>query len=107
MVLPYCKNGSLLRLLMNSVEDDKPLTMQTQKKFCSQIVQCVAHMHQELGTAHLDLKADNFVITDSFDLALIDFGMAEDCSEWLEDGDKMTKIYRAPEVFEEEPFYDP
>ena len=106
MVIPYCKNGSLLRLLINSVEDKKPLSVLTQKKLCRQIVQCVAHMHQELGTAHLDLKADNFVITESFDLALIDFGMAEDCSELLEDTQKMTEIYRAPEVFEDDS-YDP
>lgn len=55
-------------------------------------------MHQELGIAHLDLKADNFVVTDSYDLALIDFGMVEDISELVKDSNKMTRIYRAPEV---------
>lgn len=63
-------------------------------------------MHKELFIAHLDLKPDNFLITDSGDVILIDFDMAEDCSELLKDTLKMTRIYRPPEVLYNKE-YDP
>lgn len=53
--------------------------------------------------AHLDLKGDNFVFTKDLTLALIDFGMSEALDSMVT-GKKMTRMYRAPEAFEEAPF---
>jgi len=48
---------------------------------------------------HLDLKPDNIVFTKEGKLSLIDFGMAEQINEGgFSDNNKMTPIYRAPEV---------
>jgi len=46
----------------------------------------------------LDLKGDNFVLTEEFCLSLIDFGMTERLDKVLNDRRKMTRMYRAPEI---------
>ena len=54
-------------------------------------------MHNTNNLAHLDLKAENIVITDSLDIALIDFCFSKDSEKPISIliG---TRFYMAPEI---------
>ena len=64
---------------------------------CKQMILAVHSLHTLSNMAHCDLKPDNFVITDAFKLALIDFGH----SQLLGDTLKFvtgTNDYQPPEI---------
>lgn len=58
---------------MNANLKKEHLSSDLKRVLCSEIVRSVHYLHTEVNRAHLDLKPDNFVITDSYKLALIDF----------------------------------
>lgn len=75
------------------------------------LIQAVAFLHRH-NVAHLDIKPDNLVYTDSFCLELIDFELAirVDGVDYLTDEVVGTPEFMAPEMHEEdgEPsFYSP
>ena len=51
-----------------------------------------------LGFAHLDIKGDNVLVGDSFELLFIDFGVSEQLGKVLK-GKRGTVPFMAPEMF--------
>jgi serine/threonine protein kinase len=49
----------------------------TQVYLCTELAKCLTKLHDWCEVAHLDLKLENFIVTTSLRLALIDFGSAE------------------------------
>jgi len=53
----------------------------TQVYLCTELAKCLTKLHDWCEVAHLDLKLENFIVTTSLRLALIDFGSAERLSK--------------------------
>ena len=74
MVLPFMQKGSLLNLLMTAnSKSSLGLSGELKQYLCAQAVRAVAQMHETDMFAHGDIKPDNFLITDDYSLALIEF----------------------------------
>lgn len=74
IVMPFCENGTLLDLLLKVVNSNATLSVGLQKYLSKQMAETLAHLHNDVGLAHLDIKIDNIVIRNDLKLALIDFG---------------------------------
>lgn len=70
---PYCGHGDMLCYIVKN----KPLHQwDLKKKWISQMVEAVHHLHEVVGMAHLDLSLENFMLTDQLDIKLGDFAQA-------------------------------
>lgn len=67
-VLPYFSNGDLLDFLKKTRLDER-----TARYYFEQILDSVEYMHSH-GLAHRDIKAENFLLNDDFEMVLTDFG---------------------------------
>ena len=89
MVIPYAKEGTLLaHLSKRSLTAKYPL--ETQKYLCSQVVACVAELHTTFDIAHMNIKLEHFVMMNK-KLKLIDFSMAVELGQPIEDSEKMAR----------------
>ena len=70
--MPYYSKGDLFQYV-NS-DNDIPY------KWYQQMLEAVNYLHDDVGIIHKDIKAENWLIADSYDLRLCDFGLAEDAS---------------------------
>ena len=75
------------------------------------MINAIDFFHQ-MGLCHRDLKLENILVDDQFNLRLIDFGMSKTLA-YLLDGSKEipnpregTELYMAPEIDSEEPVQD-
>lgn len=68
---------------------------------CSQVARAIGHLHQTDLIAHGDIKPDNFMFTDEYTLALIDFGHSCAIDHWQREHNG-TPIYNPPEAIEGE-----
>lgn len=92
-ILPYYRNGSLLGKRFSFEE--------LKTKLIPEINEALAALH-DAGILHKDLKPSNIMLTDSGNIAVIDFGISS-----LQTGDNtvvvtstgMTPEYSAPETF--------
>lgn len=67
-----------------------------------QIFWSYKHLH-DLGWAHMDLKPENIMLDEHFNLKIIDLGFATCIGDKTRDF-KGTEAYMALEVFQNEPF---
>lgn len=91
-ILPYYSKGSL---------SGKKFTFEELKnRIIPQINTALAALH-DVGIIHKDLKPPNIMLTDSGDIALIDFGISsvQGGSTVVVTGTGMTPEYSAPETF--------
>ena len=77
IVIPYCKNGSLIDFMIKVINLRRRLSKKTKIYLCSQAVKAVHALHTENKFSHGDIKPDNMVITDDLTIALIDFAHGE------------------------------
>ena len=70
LVLEHCAIGDLFKL----VKKNGPLTQDLSRYFFGQMVESLRYLHGQ-DLIHGDLKPENFVISDSFELKLIDFNL--------------------------------
>lgn len=97
ILLPYCKNGTLLDFLIEARRRNIELPLPFKLYLLKQMILAVHSLHTLSGLAHCDNKPDNMVITDSFKIALIDFCHSEPL------GSRLTHVtgtfaYQPPEL---------
>jgi serine/threonine protein kinase len=100
LVLEKCKNGSLSTI----VRQTGPIEEDVTKFLFVQLCSALQHVHNK-GFAHMDVKLENILLDDCFNLKLADLGTAVDVSEDLGFTSKRrgTPYYMAPEVQNKKP----
>ena len=98
-LIEYCENGSFITYMKNQkVLNESIVTFYTE-----QLISAVEYIHYK-GYAHLDIKLDNILLDDYFNMRLSDFGSAlkveDDPITELRRG---TPKYMAPEVLNLQP----
>jgi serine/threonine protein kinase len=93
-LLEYCENGSFISYLRNQ----DALTEDIVAFYTEQLLGCMEYVHYK-GYAHLDIKLDNILLDDSFNIRLSDFGSAVKIDDQPFTGFRRgTPKYMAPEV---------
>ena len=93
-MIEYCENGSFITYLRNQDE----LSEDVATYYVEQLLNCLEYVHYK-NYAHLDVKLDNILLDDNFNIRISDFGSAVK----LEDDPftmfrRGTPKYMAPEV---------
>lgn len=91
LVLQYAKHGSLAGLIQRT-----HVTEITAKYVFAHLAYTLDQIHAH-GVAHLDVKAENILVGDKFELLYIDFGISEPLKASLK-GTRGTGPYMAPEM---------
>mmetsp|Transcript_12983 Transcript_12983/g.14932 ORF Transcript_12983/g.14932 Transcript_12983/m.14932 type:complete len:227 (-) Transcript_12983:167-847(-) len=98
-LIEYCENGCFV----NYLRKQNALSESIVAFYADQILSALQYIHQE-GYAHLDIKLDNILLDDYFNIRLSDFGSALKVNETLmTEFRRGTPKYMAPEVFELKP----
>lgn len=90
--LEYASNGDLLEVIANHGKLPEILA----RSLFHQMIDALSYMHSQ-GIAHMDLKVDNLLISENFDLKITDFDLSQSTSSFRLDS-KGTPGCRAPEV---------
>ena len=102
LVMEYATNGTLL----NHLNSNGELRIEDLKKVFSQIISALYYMHKKLDIIHRDLKLENIMFDENFNVRLIDFGLS--CEKELIDDRFKTLCgsypYAAPEIFKQIPY---
>ncbi|KAM3136274.1 hypothetical protein pb186bvf_011573 [Paramecium bursaria] len=104
IMMDYAKQGNMLEYLQSH-----KINHQQARKFFMQLIKIVQNIHLK-GVAHRDLKLENILLDERFDLLLCDFGFA---SVFIDDKGKRIKINNfvgtpqtaAPELYLRQPYY--
>ena len=95
VVMEYVEGETLKEL----VQRDGPLPPESVALILQQIANALSHIH-ERNMVHLDIKPQNIMVTDSGEVKIIDFGLAQPPGAHIEAGGGMafgTVAYLAPE----------
>ncbi|XP_053691737.1 testis-specific serine/threonine-protein kinase 3-like [Sabethes cyaneus] len=109
IVMQCAENGSLLQL----IRKEKMLPEVRAKLFFNQLLNAVEYIHRK-GVVHRDIKCENIVFDEKFDLKLIDFGFARGNMQPISAGGKMKPVlsktfcgshaYASPEILKSIPY---
>lgn len=100
ILLEYCKEGDLFNAIINGA----CMTESQVRYYFRQILTAVLDCHAA-GVTHRDIKLENCLLTENFELKLADFGLSELASGKSKSlGYRGTPIYMAPEVHRSEPY---
>ena len=102
MLFEYCPNSDLFELIKQlSLKEGgaKPfIAGQHLTKFIiKQLFTSLMRLHEDVGIAHLDIKLENILIDQNFDVRICDFGFSDDVRT-RQHQEKGTDGYKAPEV---------
>lgn len=95
----YMRHGSLLELLIKSLEKKRPLSVRIRYYLCRSLYTACQYLWKKDRICHNDLKPDNILINDDFTLRLCDFGHSSKFTDVLE-YPVGTMNYRAFEINE-------
>lgn len=93
--LEYAANGDLLEMISRAGRLPEMLA----RTLFHQLIQALSYLHQQ-NIAHMDLKVDNVLIDDKFNLKITDFDLSQPINSVLLEG-KGTPGCRAPEIKED------
>lgn len=102
IILEYIEGTDLFDLL--SSRGFSPVPEGTARRMFKSLAKAVRFSHRK-GIAHLDLKAENVLVTSKGDLKLIDFGLCnpispkKQCQQWVGSPD-----YASPQILLRQPF---
>ena len=94
MTMEFCRNGDLFDV----VKKNGKLSEGLAKNLFHQLLDGIEFLHNNVGVAHLDLKLENILVSDTFDLKLCDFGFYEELKSSV-CKNRGTHGYRAPETY--------
>lgn len=94
MTMEYCPNGDLFDLIKKNGKLSEGLT----KNIFLQLLNSLEFLHNKVGVAHLDLKLENILVGNNFEVKLCDFGFYEELSSKV-CKNRGTHGYRAPETY--------
>lgn len=101
ILMENMKQGELLNVLMNSGK----FSESTARYFFKQILSAMSYMHNTVGVCHRDLKLDNILLDENFNMKLADLGFAISSQGHTGDGKlhsyKGTKCYMTPEQLDQ------
>jgi serine/threonine protein kinase len=101
ILMEALKEGEILNVLMNSGK----FSESTARYFFKQILSALSYMHNTVGVCHRDLKLDNILLDENFNLRLADLGFAISSLGHTGDGKlhsyKGTLCYMTPEQLDQ------
>lgn len=89
----YCSRGTLLQLVNKGI-----LNEENKREIMFSLTKVVAHIHEK-GVAHCDIKLENVLIDENFNLKLSDFGLSKNMNKNYSETRCGTKEYAAPEMY--------
>ena len=99
----FCPGGELFFFVKNSGALDEPLA----RHYFKQIIEGLEAIHGA-GLAHRDIKPDNILLDDNFNVKISDFGYAGVLSGRTGNGFMITRLgtkpYLAPEIIDRVPY---
>lgn len=104
MVMKYYHNGDLFDFIQKS-QGREILTEEVGRFFLKQILKAVEYLHEN-NIIHRDIKLENILIDEDFNLILSDFGLSSRVQrgQMLEDYIG-TSTYMAPEIVQQQKYY--
>jgi len=103
LVLEYCSGGDLQHLITWEGRLSEPLT----RLYAAEVLLALSHVHKH-GLAFRDLKPENVLVDDHYNLRIADFGFAAPIEGRDGSGQLRTKLgtesYMAPEIHAKQPY---
>ena len=94
IVMEYCNNGELFTYIVNHPN----MSRDTIQRFFFQVVSAISFLHQK-RIAHRDIKAENILLDDEYNVKLADFGFSKKCDEnFLMKTPCGSPYYASPEI---------
>ena len=90
----YAPHGTFFNLVMNKGLVNEKIM----RTYYHQLIEGLEYIHSQ-GIAHLDLKLENLLLGDDYNLKIIDFDQSQNIEENTELAFFGTPCYRAPEVW--------
>jgi p21-activated kinase 7 len=102
--MEYCRRGTLHTLLKKK---EIQWTEEQIASIVKQILKGLHYLHNDRVIVHCDMKTDNILITENYEVKIADFGVSKkllnkDQKRSIEVG---TALYYAPEIVQENPSY--
>ncbi|EAY11414.1 CAMK family protein kinase [Trichomonas vaginalis G3] len=98
LILEDCENGDIINYLRNNNVSNQELI-----RICYEIINVIEYIHSQ-GLCHLDIKPSNIIVDKNGRVKLADFGFSQSFDNLCNCDRIGTRLYRAPEVFEDKPF---
>lgn len=98
MVLEYCSKGDLCTELNKRANEGRPWTDKEIIDIMAKLIHTFEFLQRE-GIAHRDIKPDNILVTDDYDLKVTDLG-ASSAMSWINNEQTIvgTSYYMSPEL---------
>ena len=90
----YCSNGNMFEYILNN----KLKSEYEKKKIMKNIIDAISYIHKK-GIAHCDIKLENILFDDKFNVKLCDFGFAKDLNKEYDKRKCGSPEYASPELF--------
>lgn len=97
ILLPYVRSISLIEFLINLNQTGRNISLEDNLYLFKQILLAVHEFQVKTGQSHCDLKPDNFLLTETGEIKMIDFCHALP-SDQLTQKRTGTSQYLAPDV---------
>lgn len=102
IIMEFCGNGSLLEY----INGQNKMTPEFVRKIIIEIAMALDYLHKEKLIAHRDLKLENVMLSDDFDIKLIDFGLSK---VYTKENPILSTFcgspyYASPEVLNQKPY---